>query len=66
MSKVLSETAAPRDAKVADIVTTALSSTEALTGTLGFAQKAMYVGAGMAIESYSRTGSIKPKLFGGA
>lgn len=66
MSKVLSETAAPREAKIADIATTALSSTEALTGTMGLAQKVMFIGAGMGIEAYSRTGSIKPKLFGGA
>lgn len=65
MSKVLSETAQPRDAKIGDIVTTAFSTTEALTGTMGLAQKVVFVGVGMGIEAYARTGSIKPKLFGG-
>lgn len=65
MSKVLSETAEPRDAAVKDVFTTALSTTEALTGTLGLAQKVMFVGVGMGAEAYARTGSFKPKLFGG-
>lgn len=39
------------DAKVADIVTTVISTETALTGTYGLVQKLVLVGLGMAVQN---------------
>lgn len=39
------------DAVVMDVLTTAISTSEAVTGTYGLIQKALFVGAGMAIQN---------------
>lgn len=39
------------DASASDIFTTAISSTEAVTGTYGFVQKLLLIGTGMAIQN---------------
>lgn len=54
-----------RTATVMDVVTTAASTTEKLTGTLGLVQDGLKIGAGMAIEAKMRADTFKPKLIGG-
>lgn len=44
-------TATVADAVVMDVLTTAISTSEAVTGTYGLIQKALLVGAGMAIQN---------------
>lgn len=51
-------TAAAEDAKIGDVLTTLISSDQALTGTLGLAQKAAILLGGMAIQSRRTTGSF--------
>lgn len=51
-------TATREDAVVADMFTTLFSSDQAVTGIMGFGQKASLVVAGMAIQEYRRSGSV--------
>lgn len=44
-------TATVANAVVMDVLTTAISTSEAVTGTYGLIQKALLVGAGMAIQN---------------
>jgi len=48
------------EAKIMDILTTAVSSTEAVTGTYGLVQKAAFVVGGMAIQSKRLRGDFNP------
>jgi hypothetical protein len=48
------------EAKLLDIATTAVSTDKALTGMYGLAQKALFVGAGMAIQSKRKLGTWNP------
>ena len=43
-----------------DILSTAISSDQTLTGWYGFAQKAMFFGGGMMIQEYRRSGRLNP------
>lgn len=65
MSKKLTLNAAGTEATIAeatlsDIVTTAFSTSEALTGTYGLAQKAAIFVGGMSFESYRLRGTLNP------
>lgn len=51
-------TATREDAVFADTFTTLFSSDQAVTGVMGFGQKAALVVAGMAIQEYRRSGSV--------
>jgi len=53
-------TATVAPAEMLDIVTTALSSNKALTGTYGLVQKLGLVGVGMSIQNYRKAGSLNP------
>lgn len=53
-------TATVTDAKIMDIVTTAISTSEAVTGTYGLIQKAALVVGGMAIQSNRKQGTWNP------
>lgn len=53
-------TASVADATFGDILTTALSSDTALTGTYGFMQKAGLVVVGMGIQNKRLGGSLNP------
>jgi len=44
-------TATVADAVISDILTTAISTTEALTGPYGLMQKALFTAGGMAIQN---------------
>jgi hypothetical protein len=48
------------DATIGDIFTTAISTTEAVTGIYGLAQRAGLLVGGMAIQEFRRTGKINP------
>lgn len=48
------------DAVVGDILTTALSTDSALTGTYGLIQKGLLVVLGMSIQSKRLTGNFNP------
>lgn len=48
------------EAKLMDVVTTLISSDQALTGTYGFLQKGLLVGGGMILQEYRRSGSLNP------
>lgn len=70
MSKVIEinadETAATvSEPEILDIATTAFSTKRKLTGVYGLIQTAGLVVAGMGLEAYMRTGSVKPKILGG-
>lgn len=51
-------TATVANAEIMDTVTTLFSTNEAVTGLLGLAQKVGLVLAGMAAQSYRKTGSL--------
>lgn len=51
-------TATVADAELADIVTTAFSSTKVLTGAYAWAQRLLLVAAGAAGQEYRRFGSF--------
>jgi len=51
-------TVTTKDATLTDMVTTLVSSNQAVTGVYGFGQKALLVAAGMAIHSYRKSGSL--------
>lgn len=53
-------TATVADATISDIFSTAISTTEALTGLYGFGQKAGLVVVGMAVQSKRMGGSLNP------
>lgn len=48
------------DAKIADILTTALSADSAVTGTYGLVQKAALFVGGMAVQSKRKMGTFNP------
>lgn len=48
------------DAKLADLVTTAFSTNEFVSGTYGLIQKGLFVGAGMALQQYRINGTLNP------
>lgn len=52
-------TATREDAVFADLFTTLFSSDQAVTGVMGFGQKAALVVTGMAIQEYRRSGSVR-------
>lgn len=53
-------TATVADATITDIFTTAISTNEFVSGTLGLAQKAGMVLLGMAFQNYRKVGSWNP------
>lgn len=53
-------TATAEEAKLMDVVTTLISSDQALTGTYAFLQKGLLVGGGMVLQEYRRSGSLNP------
>lgn len=53
-------TATVVEAKIADILTTALSTDSAVTGTYGLIQKAALFVGGMAVQSKRRQGTFNP------
>lgn len=48
------------DAEMMDIVTTAVSTSEAVTGSYGLIQKALFFGAGMAVQNKRIAGNWNP------
>lgn len=48
------------DAKISDIFTTAISTSEAVTGTYGLVQKGLILVGGMSLQNYRLTGSANP------
>lgn len=53
-------TAVVEDAKIMDILTTALSSDSALTGTYGLLQKAALFAGGMSVQSKRKLNTFNP------
>lgn len=53
-------TAAVADATLGDIFTTAISTTETVTGMYGLAQKIGLIVAGMSIQNHRRGGGLNP------
>lgn len=53
-------TAVVEEAKILDIITTALSTDSAVTGTYGLMQKAALFIGGMAVQSKRKLGSFNP------
>ena len=53
-------TATCEDAVLMDVLTTAVSSDQTLTGSYGFGQKVGFVALGMMIQEYRRSGSLNP------
>lgn len=52
--------ASVEDAKIVDILTTAVSADSAVTGTYGLVQKALFLVGGMALQSKRKNGTWNP------
>lgn len=53
-------TATATEAEFVDVITTALSTDTALTGTLGLVQRGLFLVGGMAIQNKRKQGSWNP------